>query len=371
MASWPAKLVTVVISSGLALGVLELGVRRLAPQPLGAGQAPALLRGKLTKPGDHPLKTSDYTVEVHVNAQGFVDAEWPTQRRPDVPRVVVIGDSFVQAAQVELSDGFGRVLARRLSERMGREVEVLSLGVPGAGTATALGLLEKYALELKPDAVVLGFLVANDVMNNHPLLEGKTDKPFYRLEGGELVPSDRVDYRAQPWKMGPLWENSHTWRWAVRANLTRRETKRQITAGDGLPLALRVHDPSPDPIWEDAWALTDALLQATAARCDAAEVPFGILLFPDAIQATRTGVMQMKARWQPTSTWDVLAATERAHRMAARHGVVQDLRPTLAEADEMGLGSLYYREDSHWTPRGHAVAAQGAVELVVELLGSP
>ncbi len=175
-----------VAASLLTLATLELGVRWLAPEPL---ESPvATRRGAFLTPGDHPLHTDEFDVQVHVNSDGFVDREWGP-RVPGRARVIVVGDSFVQAAQVALPQGFGRMLDADL----GPDVEVLSMGVPGAGTATALRLIDEQALPRDPDLVVLGFLVANDVLNNDPLLDGKPDKPYYRLQDGELLPWSLAD----------------------------------------------------------------------------------------------------------------------------------------------------------------------------------
>ena len=203
----------------LAAACVEIGVRWLRPQPLGAAGGSSLLRGQFTQPGVHANRTAEFSVQVHVNSARFVDREWESPR-PGVPRVVVIGDSFVEAAQVELEQGFGRVLEGALGEVTGAPVEVLSMGVPGAGTATALGVLEAHALPRQPQLVVLGMLVSNDVLNNHPALEPKRDKPFYRVESGRLVPTDAVDVEVSPWRVPLLWQASHAWRLLGRTVVT-------------------------------------------------------------------------------------------------------------------------------------------------------
>ncbi|MBN1337190.1 MAG: SGNH/GDSL hydrolase family protein [Deltaproteobacteria bacterium] len=348
----------------VALLAVEVGVRFLDPQPPGV-EGP-LLRGAFTLPGDHPVRTKEFDVTVHVNREGFVDREWDA-RQGGVPRVVVLGDSFVQAAQVPLDAGFGRVLEARLETLLGREVEVLSLGVPGAGTATALGLLEERALGLRPDVVVLGFLVSNDVLNNHPLLETKDDKPFYRLEGGALVPVDRPMALLGPWARGPLWTHSHAWRAGVRTVLLRRESARRIEAGGGLPLDLRVHDPLGGPLWEEAWTVTEALVAELAARCRSQGVTFGVLLFPDAVEATEAGRNAAVARWPALTGWDLGRARARALASFEIRAPTLDLEPAFRRAE--GGEPLYFPEDGHWTRAGHALAAEASAAFVAELIG--
>ena len=343
----------VLMGVSFALGAVEVGVRAVLPQPLGAGDPPPLLRGMLTEPGDHRVRTAEYDVVAHVNGAGFVDREWGPKAGP---RVVVIGDSFVQAAQVPLDEGYGRVLAREAG------VEVLSLGVPGAGTATALDVLEAYAFPLHPDLVLLGFLVANDVLNNDPLLDTKTDKPFYALRDGRLVRTDPVLASAPlPW----LWERSDTFRWVARTWAARREAEARVAAGEGgVPVDLEVYLAGGDARWEEAWTVTDALVGAMADRCAAAGVGFGTVLFPDQVQATATGRARAEARWPSLRGWHPEAAQARALALAERHGPALDLLPALAAAP----GTLYFADDGHWTAEGHRVAATATAPWVRGLL---
>ena len=358
----PARLLLGLGALALALGAVEAAVRTWAPQPLGAGEAPPLLRGMLTAPGDHRVVTPEYDLSVHVNRAGFVDHEWgPKHGR----RVVVIGDSFVQAAQVPLDDGFGRVLQRAL----GGDVEVLSLGIPGAGTATAVDTLDTWVFALQPDVVVLGFLVANDVMNNHPLLDDQTDKPFYRLTADALVHTDPVRVCA-PWPW--LWERSDTFRLVARTWAERREAQARLDAGaDGLPLDLLVYAPETDARWTEAWQVTDALVGAMATRCHEHGITFGTLLFPDGIQATRAGRARANQRWPPLAAWHPETAQARAAALAAAHAPAFDLLPALGAADAATEGAgppLYFPEDGHWTVEGHRVAAAAAAPFVAGLL---
>ena len=340
-----------------AAGIAEGGVRWLRPQPLGPepGTEPELVRGQFTRPGDHPLQTAEYAVTVHVNAAGFVDREWLPEKNPAQRRVMLIGDSFVQAAQVPLEAGIGRVLDGALP---GAEVE--SLGVPGAGTATALLLLERYMEARRPDAVVLGFLVSNDVLNNHPLLEGKEDKPFFALVGGDLVRTDSV---TQAGLQSPLWRWSALWRYVARAEAVRAAQAQKLALGGGMPVDLRVHDPARSPVWEEAWAVTGALIARMAEVCAGRGVRFGVLLFPDGIQATAGGRQRAVTKWPQAAGWDFSQAQRRAAAVAGASAPVLDLLPAL-----QGQEGAYLIQDGHWTAEGHRLAGEGAAGFVAGLI---
>lgn len=334
------------------MGGVELGVRVGWPQPMQAIKAPALLRGEFTIPGDHPVRTEEYSVTVHVNQAGFVDREWGPKTGK---KVIVIGDSFVQAAQVGLEEGFGRVLDGLLE---GAEVE--SMGVPGAGTATALGVLDRYALPREPDVVILGFLVANDVLNNHPLLEGKDDKPFYTLQNGQLIPTDAANILLPP---GWLYQHSEAFRWAARAWARREAVAQKLALGKGMPIDLRVHDPQGGPIWDEAWGVTGALIRRMADHCAAFNVKFGVLLFPDGLQATEGGRQRTLQAWPEAATWDLSRAQAHAAEVAGASAQVFDLLPALQNHE-----NAYFPKDGHWTPEGHRLAAEGSRHFIQQLL---
>jgi len=349
----------------LALSVIEIGVRVLRPQVDAPIETPALLRGQFREPGVHPNRSGEFSVQVQVNRDRFVDREW-ADPQPGVPRVLVIGDSFVEAAQVDLEQGFGRVLEAAMGEQRGALVEVLSLGVPGAGTGTALALLDVYAPRLRPQLVVLGFLLSNDVLNNHPLLEPKPDKPFYRLDGGVLVPTDAQRSSSSAWRVPVLWRISHTWRLVARTVVGRQLSLQSLERGGGMPLDLRVHDPAGGSTWDEAWAVTDALVGAMAARCAEQDISFATLIFPSQVEATQAGRAAAVQAWPALEDWDLDAAGARAHAMAVQHGPVLDLTPALAAGQHDA--PLYFSQDGHWTPAGHRVAAEASASFLSELL---
>lgn len=334
--------------------LLAEGLARLIPEP--EAPTPPLLRGELTRPGEHHVRVGGADVTVHVNRDGFADREWGPKAGA---RVVVIGDSFVQAAQVPQEAGYGRVLDALLPD-----VEVLSMGVPGAGPATALGVLTQHALPRQPDVVLLGFLLGNDVMNSHPLLESKDDKPFYRLVDGALEPVTAEAFVPPPWSalVGRLW----------RARQTRKIEAEKLALGRGMPIDLRVYDPrcfggQPDATcdaWADAWAVTDALLAEMARRCADAGVRFGVVLFPDAVVGSRAGREDAARRWPEAGGWDYTAAWGRAVAMASARAPTLDLLPAFQAADD---GTLFIPGDGHWTAKGHRVAAEGTAGFVTGL----
>lgn len=111
----------------------------------------------------------DFCVEQNANSLGFLDDEPVRDLAPGRRRIVVLGDSFVEAVQVPLATKFHIVLERSLEAR-GQSVAVDAFGRSGCGTTDELAFYEQFASSLHPDLVILLF-INNDIANNSSLLE--------------------------------------------------------------------------------------------------------------------------------------------------------------------------------------------------------
>ncbi len=98
--------------------------------------------------------------QIAFNSDGYRGPEFP-ERRTGVLRVTLVGDSFTFGTAVPLED----TLAVRMQSTLaglGREAQVLNLGVPGYNASNVATVVETRALALQPD-VVLYVFYANDV----------------------------------------------------------------------------------------------------------------------------------------------------------------------------------------------------------------
>lgn len=335
---------------GFTLGILisECLVRLFIPQSI--SQHNGLKRGAYTLPGDYQNIGHEFKVKVHVNTNGFVDSEWKQKERK---RYLLIGDSFVQAAQVNLDEGLGRQLNHLFDD-----IEVLSLGVPGAGTTTSLMLAEAYAVDLQADGIILGFLVSNDIMNNHPLLDSKSDKPYRLLENGRLRPLQQKTV-SHP----PLWNVLHLLRFVYRT--FDRYQQMNIIKGSPseLPTDLKLYTESEDPKWKAAWMTTDLLLLDLRTFCDLNEISLSIVLFPTQPEVDSKKWHEMIKQWPELQDESIDSVRQRAFRMASQHAPTLDLAPLMAKE----TSAMYYPIDGHWTPYGHAIAAKHMAPFIQNL----
>src|SRR5262249_19708346 len=89
--------------------------------------------------------------EVRTNSLGMRDREHKTERDGTRFRVLVLGDSFMEAIQVKFEHSFPKLLEDRLNAALKVQTEVINTAVSGWGTDDELTYLERYGRAFKPD----------------------------------------------------------------------------------------------------------------------------------------------------------------------------------------------------------------------------
>lgn len=90
-------------------------------------------------------------------------------------RILFLGDSLIWGGETSSGELYTEVLERRLNARLPNgsdSFEVINAGIPGYTTYQELEFLKIYGVGLKPDLVVLGFVI-NDLF--HPYLQKPTE----------------------------------------------------------------------------------------------------------------------------------------------------------------------------------------------------
>lgn len=112
----------------------------------------------------------DFWTRERTNSLGFLDHEPEMPKPAGRFRVLLVGDSFVEAAQVTNREKLQSHLAAMLGTRLGEgRADVAAIGLSGTGQANQLAFYEAFGRRLSPDLVVL-VAVSNDFANNSPLL---------------------------------------------------------------------------------------------------------------------------------------------------------------------------------------------------------
>jgi hypothetical protein len=105
------------------------------------------------------------------HSHGFRDYERTYEKPANVFRILVLGDSYIEAFQVQQEDSFTAQLEKMLNAQISSvRLDVVSLGQSGFGTAEEYLRYINVGVAYKPDLVVLAFTIGNDFRNNSKLL---------------------------------------------------------------------------------------------------------------------------------------------------------------------------------------------------------
>jgi hypothetical protein len=113
---------------------------------------------------EHHARGRGYDVRFRTNALGFNDVEHARARAPGALRVLVLGDSYVEANQVPPERHFARRL-EALAAQTGARLEVIAMGASNQGQSHQLANYEALGRSFEPD-VVVSFFCVNDPWNN-------------------------------------------------------------------------------------------------------------------------------------------------------------------------------------------------------------
>ncbi|GBD25685.1 hypothetical protein HRbin30_01009 [bacterium HR30] len=359
----------------VAFILVELGVRvlHLVPDRFWEPDSRTGVRLKAGKRGWWTQEEREFVVPVEINQQGLRDLPRTYAKPPGVLRILVVGDSFVEAMHVRLDDVFTRRL-ERLLEGVGanRRVEVISAGVSGWGTASEFLWLQEEGSKYQPDIVLLHFYPGNDIKNNSPTLED-TLPPVY-AENGELlsVGSKKPEVRVNRGLLGRskayaffrqlLVTRRPSWMQAFeRLGLVRLPAPRAPAMRDGLPVDFGVYQVPPPEEWLDAWRRTEGLLKATAQVVQGMGARFGIVIAAGREQVNPGAWERILATYPAAKEkeFDLEQPERWVGEWCAAHQVpCLRLTPAFRAAAEKSRAPLHFWYDGHWTEEGHRIAAE-------------
>jgi hypothetical protein len=292
-----------------------------------------------------PWKT--YHCDLWLDGDGFRN---PPGR--SLANVVVVGDSFIEAAQVAEPELMTAQFARLTG------CTTANLGRSGYGPQQELAVLRRYALGRRPRTCVWAFSEGNDLQDViayesyrrdlHWILQGRRAESLYgrSLTRNALALVIRQWVRPEPRRPARPYSGrfvDHSGRELAMYFAT------GVQHGDGDPPLPRERAPELDRV--------RAILAEAHALCQRNQIEFVVLFIPSKFRVYRSVCAfdpdSPCLSWPVDGLPDALAAVAAAVSPDVKF---LDLTPGLqAEAAEGAL--LYFPDDPHWTAEGHRAAA--------------
>lgn len=354
----------------VGLGLAEGGLR--LTRPMGASwllaNTPALTdaslfqvdeagRIALTPGASAPYRTLEYNTFVRVDALGLRGPGLPP-RGPGERRLLAVGDSFTLAAQVAEADTFVERLAVDLSARTGAPVSVANGGVDSHGTWDELAQLQRLQAELKPDALIVTFFLGNDLWDNCEYRGPRHPQRGADRRSGDRRPTAIFDHELRRWSYLYTWLTIYLEGRSLRSDGRRLERYRDELSMYVEPVQLR------------RWiGCTGRALAELSRVAEAAGLPVVLGVAPTSFTIDTSRVPATFALvGLPVESVDLDAPRAALLQVMPRSFHVVDLAPALLAAQ--AAGPTYFTFDGHWTPAGHAAAAEAYAPVVASVLSS-
>src|SRR3989338_4379423 len=111
----------------------------------------------------HTSQFGEFKVNITINSLGMRDYEHKIAKN-GAERILALGDSFTYGYGVELNETYSKVLESELKKGAKQQYEVLNAGyASGYSPDTYLLYLKKEGIKFRPDIVIVGFTIGNDI----------------------------------------------------------------------------------------------------------------------------------------------------------------------------------------------------------------
>ena len=325
-------------------------------------------------PGDHAwfFPEGHLRTTVHVNRYGWIAPEWSESKPPNRLRIALLGDSFLEALQVERSETASAVAQRELQERIGPGVDFMAFGRSGFSQTEQFFLLQSEVMRFAPDVIVDFFFPGNDIADVSRSTTEDILRPFYTVApDGQLVLDNSFDrgpaYRFRV-LVDPFKRKSALVSLIVQDyNAVRRRQAATSQQHDVEKGYLSLCTSAPDANFVASYQLNRRILEDEAALAKQYGIPFVLVTLDNPAYEPQVAE---KIRHQAPS-FDPYCIENDMAQVAHRSGVYHlGLQSVFADAYSRNKIDLHWPIDGHWNAAGNRIAGQALANTLERVLES-
>jgi len=227
-------------------------------------------------------KENDHPITGRFNSYGWRDKEWSLQKPKGTYRIAVLGDSYVEAFQVEAERTFLSLTEKALNNNHGLKVELMNFGQSGFTQTEEYIVLQNDIINLSPDMVILFFLPGNDIEDISFKTNADPSRPFYIMDKDRKLALDTSFSQRTPFKVKSLISpiKNHS---AIVSLLTERYnlyTRYRETKSVGTNSTNRIYQylslatSKPDATYSSNYQLNKILIKKMADFCKGKDISF-------------------------------------------------------------------------------------------------
>ncbi len=225
---------------------------------------------------------SDQYVDLRFNRDGMRGGSYDLDKPAGAGRIALVGDSMVAAIGVEEESTSVNLLQSQLAETPGHEnCQVMNFGVSGSATGQQLVLYREVVRHYRPDVVVCAFCIWNDFSDNCRQLSSSPHRIYFDLDDdGQLRQLKLSKHKSHL----SAWLNQHSRFYLWQKQATRATAARTIRNVGVLPKCKLIYNSEPSEKLEQAWQITERLIETFQREVEQDGSQFVLALLPSADQ---------------------------------------------------------------------------------------
>ncbi len=392
------KVALVALGIVLACALAELFARFLGPPyEIGDGahrthQCDLPLGWRGVPDASATIDHENYEHQLVLNSQGMHDQNHPLKKEANVFRILMLGDSMVEAIEVAENETSHQVLEDTLNARAsaGIEFEVLNAGIFAWGPPQALEYYRVEGKSYKPDLVLAVWFPGNDLLDvlpNHIMTGGPDGgvhcfAPYFAICKGQFDPT--------PWfaapGIPPDWQHCSTHRRILTNSLNRiyyySRLYQRLTAIAGKvyekdTFSTNLYAPwldyeRNDEVLNQVYQLTTGIYSQLSSEANQAGAETALIIAPineavnfDVNPNFRAFMIEREPILEGGNPQ--LSNLVLAELMEAKGTPVLDLHPTFVSHMKSGGESVYWSNTAvHWNIPGNQLAGQQIAHWLIE-----
>jgi hypothetical protein len=386
-----SRILLMLCGIGLALALAEFGARQFLGRPYSEDngdlwQCDSVLgwRGKSNM--SREINTEGYIHEFVRNSTGMHDQDHPLEKPKGVFRILIVGDSFVEARQVSEAETSAAILETSLNSAPNSNIryEVISAGASAWGPTQELMYFRTEGKFYNPDLILAFWYPANDLMDVLPdhrmTFEGTNCyAPYFAVCAESFDPepwfsapgiSPAKDSCSSIKKWGAYMLHQLYFSSRLYQHLEPLLVKYQARIKYNFNFSPWLGD-TPDPVLEYAYTLTDQIYAQfndeavqISGKIALVVVPVKEALYYETDASAR---QQLEVQYPELKNSNPRLPNQRLGSfMNPRNIPVFDLQPGFVAHLNAGGGVLYGEVDSHWNVPGNQLAGQLIAQWLID-----
>jgi hypothetical protein len=319
-----------------------------------------------------------YDTRIEYNSQGYRGDVLPYEKPADVYRILILGDSFIEAREVAYEDTIYAqlgALLKNVKTPAGKKIEVLGVGATGWGTIQQYLYYHHEGYKYAPD-LIISLFVMNDVVDNNPrVFYADRTLDFAVTEDSiTLIKDGAADGQTAAFGLDalpPFFAQSNTARLLRQIFAPPREAVAITGNLAKLHPQTYLYVLNPEIAgYPEGWRRTESTYRIWADEAHTNNARLMVLQVDVGVERITELSTYFRAT-APDWIWDVDLPTRKLHAALDPLNVPLIETRTAYEdfAASVGLrpfDALFYVADGHWNPTGHRITAELLAETLQE-----